>query len=42
MLFGSDTVVEIKQIAKIEWAGKERFLGQKENCEEEFKLMQFK
>jgi hypothetical protein len=28
-LFGPDTVVEIKQAVKIEWAGKERFLGRK-------------
>jgi hypothetical protein len=28
-LFGPDTVVKIKQAAKIEWVGKERFLGQK-------------
>jgi hypothetical protein len=26
-LFGTDTVVEIKQAAKIEWIGKERFFG---------------
>jgi hypothetical protein len=28
-LFGSDNVAEIKQAAKIKWAGKERFLGRK-------------
>jgi hypothetical protein len=28
-LFGSDTVVEIKHAVKMEWAGKERFLGRK-------------
>jgi hypothetical protein len=26
-LFGMDTIMEIKQAAKMEWAGKERFLG---------------
>jgi hypothetical protein len=26
-LFGSNTVMEIKYAAKVEWAGKERFLG---------------
>jgi hypothetical protein len=26
-LFGLDTIMEIKQAAKMEWAGKERFLG---------------
>jgi hypothetical protein len=29
MLFGPDTVVEIEHAPKIEWAEKERFLGQK-------------
>jgi hypothetical protein len=28
-LFGPDIIVEIKQVAKIEWIGKERFLCQK-------------
>jgi hypothetical protein len=27
-LFGAATVVEIKQTTEMEWAGKERFLGQ--------------
>jgi hypothetical protein len=29
ILFGPDTVVEIKHAGKIEWDGKERFLGRK-------------
>jgi hypothetical protein len=36
--FGSDTIVEIKYATKIEWAGKQKFLGRK-NCEEEFGLL---
>jgi hypothetical protein len=32
--FGPNTVVGIKQAAKIEWAGKERFLGRKKIVEE--------
>jgi hypothetical protein len=28
-LFGPDTVVEIRQTHKIEWVGKEKFLGRK-------------
>jgi hypothetical protein len=32
-LFGLDTVVEMKQTTKIEWVGKERFLGQKKIVE---------
>jgi hypothetical protein len=40
-LFGSDTVMEIKHVIKIEWVEKE-ILGLKENYEEEFGLLQFK
>jgi hypothetical protein len=29
--FGLDTIVEIKQVAEMEWAGKKRFLGRKKN-----------
>jgi hypothetical protein len=41
-LVGSDTIVKIKQGAKIEWAEKERFFGPKQYCEEEFGMLQFK
>jgi hypothetical protein len=38
-LFESDTVVEIKHAAKIEWARNRVILGSKENCEKEFGLL---
>jgi hypothetical protein len=33
MLFGSDTVVYIKQAGEMEWVGKERFLSPKKIME---------
>jgi hypothetical protein len=35
-LFGLDTIVEIKQAVKMEWAGKERFFGRKKIMEKNF------
>jgi hypothetical protein len=35
-LFALDTVVEIKQAAEMEWAGKERFLDRKKIVEKNF------
>jgi hypothetical protein len=39
-LFGADTVVKIKQTAGMGW--EREILGAKENCGEEFGLLQFK